>query len=163
HRPNRQVHRHSSGRGGVRATMAKEFFSLESTDGGRTSTLEIPTDEVVCVEVELDTEMAGMFKLHLAIRQLSDGTWTYLDDERLRAWKHITVRAGFADGMEDLISGYITHVRAEFDQDPSQGTLEIWGMDETVRMDREEKVHAWPNEKDSSIAEQIFKQYGFSA
>jgi phage protein D len=30
-------------------------------------------------------------------------------------------------------------------------------------MDREEKLHAWPNEKDSSIAAQIFDLYGFSS
>jgi phage protein D len=107
--------------------------------------------------------MAAMFKLHLAIRQQSDGTWTYLDDERFRVWKPLTIRAGFDDGMEELISGYITHVRPEFSQDPSQCTLEIWGMDGTVLLDREETLHAWPNEKDSSIAAQIFEQHGLSA
>jgi phage protein D len=143
--------------------MKKEFFSLEITEGGRSEALEIPIDEIVGLEVELDTEMAGMFKLHLAIRQQSDGTWTHLDDERFRVWKLLTIRAGFDDGMEDLISGYITHVRPEFPQDPSQCTLEIWGMDGTVLLDREERLHAWPNEKDSSIAAQIFKEHGLSA
>jgi phage protein D len=143
--------------------MKKEFFSLEITEGGRSEALEIPIDEIVGLEVELDTEMAGMFKLHLAIRQQSDGTWTHLDDERFRVWKLLTIRAGFDDGMEDLISGYITHVRPEFSQDPSQCTLAIWGMDESVLLDREEKLHAWPNEKDSSIAAQIFKAHGLSA
>src|SRR5262245_3117813 len=143
--------------------MKKEFFSLDVTDGGKSAALDIPADEIVCLEVELDTEMAGMFRLHLAIRQQSDGTWTYLDDERFTAWKPLTVRAGFNDGIEDLIAGYVTHVRPEFTHDPAQCTLQIWGMDGTVLLDREEKLHAWPNEKDSSIATQIFEQYGFSA
>ena len=144
--------------------MVAEFFIIETKDdGGKTVTLEIPRDEFVGLEVELDTELASMFRLHLAIRQQRDGTWTYVDDERFRIWKPITIKAGFADGMEDLIAGYITHVRPDFDPNPSRCTLEIWGMDGTVLMDREEKLHAWPNETDSSIAAQIFKLYGFSS
>lgn len=143
--------------------MAHEFFSIETKESGKTVTLEIPRDEIVSLEVELDTELAGMFRLHLAIRQQRDGTWTYLDDERFRIWKPITIKVGFADGMEDVISGYITHVRPDFDPDLSRCTLEIWGMDGSVLMDREEKLHAWPNETDSSIATQIFRLYSFSS
>jgi phage protein D len=143
--------------------MKREFFSLEITESGKTAALDIPTDDIVCLEAELDTDMAGMFKLHLAIRQLGDGTWTYLDDERFRMWTPLTIRVGFDDGMEDLISGYITHVRPEFPEDGSKCTLAIWGMDGTVLLDREEKLHAWANEKDSSIAAQIFEQHGLSS
>src|SRR5262245_3170606 len=143
--------------------MKKEFFSLDVTDSGKSAPLDIPTDEIVCLEVELDTEMAGVFRLHLAIRQQSDGTWTYLDDGRLTVWTPLTIRAGFDDGMEDLISGYITHVRPEFSEDPSKCTVEVWGMDGTVLLDREERLHAWPNERDSSIAAQIFEQHGLSS
>jgi phage protein D len=144
--------------------MAHECFIVETKDdSGKSTTLEIPRDEFVGLEVELDTELASMFRLHLAIGQQRDGTWTYVDDERFRLWKPMTIKMGFAEGMEDLISGYITHVRPDFDPDLSRCTLEIWGMDSTVRMDREEKLHAWPNEKDSSIAAQIFDLYGFSS
>ena len=120
-------------------------------------------DEVVGLQVELDTELASMFRLQLVIRQQGDGTWTYLDEERFGLWKPITIKAGFEDGMEDLMSGYITHVRPDFDPDLSRCTLAIWGLDGSVLMDREEKLRAWPNEKDSSIAAQIFNLYGFSS
>src|SRR5262249_10111911 len=112
---------------------------------------------------ELDTELASMFRLQLVIRQQGDGTWTYLDEERFRLWTPITIKAGFADGMEDLISGYITHVRPDFDPDLSRCTLAIWGLDGSALLDREEKLRAWPSEKDSSIAAQIFNLYGFSS
>ncbi len=58
--------------------------------------------------------------------------------------------------------GYITHVKPYFDPDPTQCHLEIWGMDGSVLMDREEKLKAWPNKKDSDIAAEIFRLYGFS-
>lgn len=143
--------------------MAYEVFRLETTENGTSVTLEIPRDELISLEVELDTELASMFRLHLAIRQQQDGFWTYLDDERFGIWQPITIQAGFDDDTEDLISGYITHVRPNFDPDLSRCTLEIWGMDGTVLMDREEKLHAWPNETDSSIAAQIFDLYGFAS
>lgn len=118
--------------------------------------------DLISVEVELDDQLANMFRIRLPLTQEQDGTWTYLDDENLRAWKSVSISAGFESGSEDLISGYITHVRPWFDLDPTQCILEIWGMDESVLMDREEKLKDWPNKKDSDIASEIFSLYGFT-
>lgn len=138
--------------------MECERFILKTEDGE----VHVPRTDFSSLEVELDSELASMFRLRLAIRQQRDGTWAYLDEERFRIWKPITVTAGFNTGAESLMSGYITHVKPAFDPDPAQCILEIWGMDGSVRMDREEKLRAWPNEKDSSIASQIFSLYHFS-
>jgi phage protein D len=118
--------------------------------------------DLISLEVELDEDMAGMFRLHIAIMQQTDGTWSYIDDERFMVWKKVEITAGFESGAEELISGYITHVKPHFDPDPSQCTLEIWGMDGSVLMDREEKLKDWPNKKDSDIASEIFSLYGFT-
>jgi hypothetical protein len=72
--------------------------------------------------VELDNELASMFRLRLAIRQQRNGTWTYLDEERFRLWKPLTLSAGFSTGAEVLMSGYITQVKPAFDPDPTQCT-----------------------------------------
>jgi phage protein D len=119
--------------------------------------------DLISLEVELDDDLAGMFRLQLAMLQQPEGLWSYLDDERLRAWKQVTVTAGFESGSDEVISGYITHIKPYFDSDPSKCILEIWGMDGSVIMDREEKLKDWPNKKDSDIAAEIFSQYGFSA
>jgi phage protein D len=139
--------------------MAHERVMIETDDGP----LDIPREHLLGLEVELDTELASLFRLRLALVPRSDGTWTYLDDERLRTWKPFSIKAGFEGDLEDLMSGYITHVRPAFETDRSACTLEIWGMDGSVLMDREEKLKDWPNETDSSIAGQIFDLYGFSA
>lgn len=118
--------------------------------------------DLLHLEVELDDDLAGMFRLTLAIRLQSDGVWTHVDDERLRIWKAVTITAGFQSGSEELIAGYITHVRPSFPSKLPQCTLEIWGMDGSVLMDQEEKLKDWPNKKDSDIAAQIFQSYGFS-
>src|SRR5262245_303539 len=139
--------------------MEYERFIIETEDGE----VDVPRTDLISLEVELDSELASMFRLRLAIRQQRDGTWTYLDETRFRIWKPITVTAGFDTGAEELISGYITHVTPAFDPDPAQCTLEIWGMDGSVLMDREEQLFAWPNAKDSTIAAQIFNRYGFAS
>ena len=132
-------------------------------------TIEIEGDEVgelyqdlITLEVELDDELAALFRLQLAIQQQQDGSWTYLDDERFMVWKTVTISAGFASGAEELISGYITHVKPSFDPDPARCTLDIWGMDASVLMDQQEKLKDWPDKKDSDIASEIFSLYGFT-
>ena len=119
--------------------------------------------DLISLEVELDDEMASLFRLQLAISLQSDGGWAHIDDDRLSVWKRVDIEAGFEAGMADLMSGYITHVRPYFDPDPTQCVLEIWGMDGSVLMDREEKRKAWPNKKDSDIAREIFQRSGFRA
>jgi phage protein D len=119
--------------------------------------------DLISLEVELDDDMASMFRLQLAASLQPDGAWTHIDDEQFSVWKKVEISAGFDDSLEVLIAAYITHVRPNFDPDPSQCTLEIWGMDGSVLMDREEKLKDWPNKKDSDIAAELFQTYGFRA
>jgi phage protein D len=135
--------------------MEHENFKIE-VEGKETTDLY---PDLLELEVELDEELAGLFKLKIAMLQQTDGTWKYLDDERLAVWKNVTITAGYQTGMEELVSGYITQVRPHFDPDASQCTLEIWGMDGSVLLDRQEKLKDWPNKKDSDIASDIFTSY----
>jgi len=117
--------------------------------------------DLVSLEVELDDQLAGMFRIRLPLKQ-QDDTWTYLDDEQFRVWKKVSIGAGFDGDTEELIVGRITHVKPIFDPDLTRCYLDIWGMDESVLMDREEKLKDWPNKKDSDIAKEVFGLYGFS-
>lgn len=138
--------------------MEHENFSIE-IEGEEADDLY---SDLISLEVELDDNLASMFRLQIATSQQPDGIWTYLDDERFRIWKQVTITAGFESGTDELISGYITHVKPDFDPDPTQCVLEIWGMDGSILMDREEKLKDWPNKKDSDIASEIFNLYGFT-
>ena len=117
-------------------------------------------DDLISLEVELDDELASMFRLTIALLLRADGSWPYLDDERFTIWKQVVVRAGLEDETEQLISGYITHLRPDFGRELDQCRLEIWGMDASVLMDREDKLQDWPGKKDSDIATEIFNTYG---
>jgi phage protein D len=138
--------------------MVHELFSIE-IDG---EPFELEKD-LISLEVELDDELAGLFRLQLSIDKQRDGTWRYLDDERFAVWRQVSIGAGFVEsGSDELLSGYVTHLKPGFDPDPAGCSLEIWGMDGSVLMDREEKLKDWPNKKDSDIAAEILNQYGFT-
>lgn len=118
---------------------------------------------LISLEVEHDMELASMFRMQFSLLLDQGGSWGIVDDERLRIWKQVSVRAGLADADEELIAGYITHVRPQFNEDPTQCVLEVWGMDASVLMDREEKLKDWPNKKDSDIVSEILATYGLVA
>ncbi len=118
--------------------------------------------DLMSIEVELDDELAAMFRLRLATGADRDGQWQYLDEDSFRVWKQVTITAGFESGSEELISGYVTHVRPYFDPDPGQCYLEIWGIDQSVVMDRQEKLKDWASKKDSDIASEILASHGFT-
>lgn len=138
--------------------MKNEHIYIE-IDGEETDDIY---PDLIDVEVETDEHLAGMFRFRLPMAHNTDGSWGYLEDDRFSLWKPVTIKAGFKDGMEEVICGYITHIKPTFDPELSQCVLGIWGMDETVLMDREEKLKDWPNKKDSDIATEIFDLYGFT-
>jgi phage protein D len=138
--------------------MQHDFLQIE-IDGEEIETLY---SDLIKLEVELDDDLASMFRLRLCLLQTHEG-WTNLDDERLRVWKPVTIAAGFEDNTEELFTGYITHIKPRFHASPGEATLDIWGMDASVLMDRVEKLKAWPSVKDSDIATEIFQSYGLAA
>jgi phage protein D len=119
--------------------------------------------DLIYLEVELDRELAGMFRMSVALLLQADGTWTYLDDDDFTIWNKVVITAGFEDDAEQLISGYITHVKPFFGSGLDECYLEVWGMDASVLMGREDKLKDWPSRKDSDIATEIFTSYGLTS
>jgi phage protein D len=136
--------------------MAQDRIRIEIGDQ------EIPGlyPHLVRLEVELDEELAGMFRITLAMALQADGTWSHLDDDAIVPWAKVVITAGTQDDSRQLIIGYITHVRPDFQPVLDQCRLEIWGMDAGVLLDRDDVLRDWPSTKDSDIAEEIFRAHG---
>src|SRR5580704_5147575 len=113
--------------------------------------------DLMCLEVELDDELAGMFRITVALQLNPDGSWTYLDDDQFVIWQLVVITAGLADDPRQLLTGFITHLRPQFTTGLEQSSLDIWGMDASVLMDRVDKLKDWPNKKDSDIAAEAFR------
>lgn len=120
--------------------------------------------DLIRIEVEEDVDAASVFRVEIALNVERDGSWRYIDEKELfRVWNRVSIGAGYPEsGVETLIDGYITHMNVNLSGDPQESTLEISGMDASALMDLEEKQLAWPNKKDSEIAQQIFGDYGLS-
>jgi phage protein D len=118
--------------------------------------------DLVRLEVEQDEDLATMFRLYFGIALGPNGIWSLLDDQRLQIWQPLSITVRLGQELEELINGYITHVKPMFGSEITKCMLEVWGMDGSVLMDRQEKLKDWPNQKDSDIAAAIFSQYGFT-
>ena len=113
-------------------------------------------------ELEVDDSMdrASAFRIRLAMGSTADGDWSLLADDLFRPLTPVNVKVGIGTTSESLIKGYVTAVKALFDERPGESSLEVTGVDASVRMNLEEKVRAWPNMSDADIAERIFAEYG---
>jgi phage protein D len=137
--------------------------------------------DVVSLIVEESTNTASTFHLQMALRLQDDGSWTYLDDDRLAVFNSTTIKVGFTDGggfaaamgsllgggdsndgLKVVFDGFITKVDVELGSEPDNAFLHIRGMDTSVMMSLEEKITPWPNMADSDIVQQIVSSYGIS-
>ena len=116
-------------------------------------------------ELEVDDSMdrASAFRIQLAMSSTADGDWSLLAGDLFRPLTPVNVRVGIGTTSESLIKGYVTAVQALFEERPGESSLEVTGVDASVRMNLEEKVRAWPNLSDAEIAERIFGEYGLDA
>jgi phage protein D len=138
--------------------MKNENFKIE-IDGSEADDIY---EDLISLEVEIDERFAGMALLRLPLNFLSEAGWSYLDDSRFVPWKEVAIEAGFDDSTEEIFTGYITHVKPTFAPEITQCYLDIWAMDQSVKLGQEEILKAWPNKKDSDIATEILNASGFT-
>src|ERR1044072_3961692 len=109
-------------------------------------------DDLLEMEVEEDYRLAAVFRLRLATVRGHDGRWRYLDDERVQLWNPLSVTVTASDDEQELINGYITHLRPHIAPREKDSYVEILGMDQTSLMGLEEKIKDWPGKSDRPSA-----------
>jgi phage protein D len=136
--------------------------------------------DIESVTVEEDTDTPGVLRLRLRLTLQDDGSWNYLDDERLSLFKKVAVRVGFTGGqglaealggllaggdggLEPVFDGYITAVQVTIGSEPDNSFLDVSATDTAVLMSLEEKIVTWPNLADGDIVQQILGAYGVEA
>ncbi|WP_045855620.1 phage late control D family protein [Teredinibacter purpureus] len=137
--------------------MAHDYLTI-AFDGEE---IETVYSDLLQLAVELDDGLAAMFRLKILLIQTAEG-WTHIDEKHFQVWTPVSISAGFEDDVQELLTGFITHVKPRFQDNTEQAYLEIWGMDASVMMDRVEWLKDWPNKTDSDIATEIFKYYGLT-
>jgi phage protein D len=137
--------------------------------------------DIVSLRVEENTSTANTFHLQLATTLADDGSWNYLDDDRLALFVKVSIKVGFTggsvlagtlgavsgalggggnDGLVSVFDGYVTSVNFDVGSEPGNSRIEVGGMDTSVLMSLEEKVAIWKDMSDSDIVQQIVSCYG---
>src|SRR3954466_2267664 len=73
----------------------------------------------------------------------------------------VIVSVSYEDGTEELVTGEVTSLEAEFDASGSH--VVIRGYDKSHRLHRGQKARNWADQKDSEIATAIASEAGLSA
>ena len=115
------------------------------------------------MEIEEDHRLTARFRIKLAINLLGDGSWSFLDDERLVLWNKISIKVNVADEEIELLKGYITDIKPHIEDQENNSYLVLMGMDGSCLMSVEEKIKDWPNKTDSDIASEVFQSYSLDA
>src|SRR5215467_6284255 len=133
--------------------------------------------DIISLQVEECTSVANTFRLQLATKLADDGTWSYLDDDRLGLFVKVSIKIGFAGvrgftgaldgsdggdngGLVAVFDGYVTSVNFDLGSEPGGSRIEVAGMDTSVLMGLEEKIATWKDMSDSDIVHQIVSSYG---
>ena len=115
------------------------------------------------IEVEEHVDSADVFRVRISLAVNRDGTWTHADDPRFALWNQLQIVGGYPEDNSTLLDGYITHVKLSLSGPGDRDSyLELSGMDGSAVMDLEDKQVAFPNKKDSDIAQQVFASHGMS-
>lgn len=122
-------------------------------------------DAIQSIEVEDHADLADVARLKLTTAVAGkDHTWTIIDDPICTRLANVRIGVRLSAGASaPLLDGYVIDVRAQLGSEPGRSMVEVVAMDATVLMDLEEKVRAWPDQADSSVAQTIFDEYGFDA
>jgi phage protein D len=137
--------------------------------------------DIVLLQVEESTSITNTFRLQLATSLGDDGSWNYLDDDRLSLFNKVSIKVGFTggaglagalgalggaiggggnNGLVPVFDGYVTSVDFDVGSEPGNAQIEVAGMDTSVLMSLEEKIATWKDMSDSDIVQQIVSGYG---
>jgi hypothetical protein len=114
------------------------------------------------LEIEESVDLLGAFLLHVE-PQVADDDIEAFKHDALKPMTNIAVTAAVEEGDQVcLIDGYVLSHRIHLLHGVADSSLEVWGQDASVLMNREEKVCPFPDMSDSEAATQIFSDYGFT-
>jgi phage protein D len=110
------------------------------------------------VQVEADRSRATTASVIFETRRLEDGDWTIQDDDRLKPWESIKIEAVFGDETEEVMSGFIKEVNADFPAEKGAARVIISCQDHSLQLDRTHIEQRWGEDTpttDGSIASEI--------
>lgn len=75
---------------------------------------------IVELEVQEDHELAGVFRIKVAVGREDAGRWRFLDEDFAQPWAQLQIKLNVSGDEQDLMTGYVTNVRVHLDTDESR-------------------------------------------
>src|SRR5262245_36597031 len=121
--------------------------------GGRSLPASAAAD-LICVTVEEDVQVPGMFTCQFVNWDMNKRQVTWSDDESVGLGNEIAVEMGYTNALETLITGDVTSIEPDFVNDRAP-TVTIRGYDRRHKLMRGRKTRSFTARKDSDIASAI--------
>ena len=113
------------------------------------------------MQIRVDTARNRPAEFTLTLDSIRDetGQWSVQDAGIFSPWKKIRIEAVFGYRREDIVTGYIRNIQADYPENMGQATVTITGQDESMALDRQQVSRAWSTQEapltDGDIAKQI--------
>ncbi len=116
-------------------------------------------DRVEEITVEQEVDMAWEARIEIPIATDSQGNWTGEDEEFLREFTQVRIEIEIGDGaFVPLIDGSIVEVSDRLSSEPNQSIKTVIVQDDSIRLNREDRVFRFENLLDHEIASQLFRE-----
>lgn len=138
-------------------TEFRVYFDNEAADADR-------LDRIEEIRVDQAIGLAAEAQLHFPIGVDAAGLWPDIEEDFLQPLVRVRVDVKIGSGdFVGLIDGPIVTQRIELAGQPNESKLVAIVQDDSVLMNREEKVRIFEELAAEDIAAQIFGEYGFDA
>lgn len=115
------------------------------------------------IRVDQAIGMATEAELELAVETDDNGRWSLLEDDWAQPFRRARVEVKVGDGdFVPLIDGPVVSQRFELEAGPGASKMILVAHDDSVLLNREEKVLVYEDMSDSDIASQLISEYGLT-
>ncbi len=117
------------------------------------------------VTVETSRSEAWTATLKFESRRDEQGQWSVQDAGALAPWKEIVVEAAFGSRTEEVMSGHIREVSADYPDDPGATTVTVQCQDRSLALDREHVRTVWGADAptdDQTILRAVLARHGLA-
>lgn len=118
-------------------------------------------DRVEEITVEQEADMAWEAKIQIPVCVDVKGKWTGVDEDFMASFSRVRIEGKIGKkAFVPLIDGPIIGFDSPMDSEPGKSSITLNIQDDSVYLDREEKITHFENMLDHEIAGQIFGEFG---
>ncbi len=118
-------------------------------------------DRVEEIRVEQEVDMIWQGRIKIALRADKLGRWTHEDEAFMTSFARIRVEIrNDGESFVPLIDGPIVGSDSQMSSEPGQSWITLNVRDDSVHLNREERIVDFENRLDHEVAEDVFAEYG---